>query len=123
MYDPAYTGRPVKTLEPGENVYAYVAGLNDAAPADAPLVADGTDGTGHYTTEAKKRGGLWEGKKAILIRLDNSGSVETLAGPEHARYIRRRTVNAQPEEGNALDVSGLGPDVRLLDPAIDPRQP
>ncbi len=121
VIDPGYTGKPVKTLEPGENVYAYVAGLTDRSPENTPLVADGTDGTGHYTTESKKRGGLWEGKRAIVIHLDNSGTIETLVGPDHARYIPRHDGEFKEDKGNLLDVSGLGPDVRLLDPAFNSR--
>ena len=121
LYDAPYTGKPGKTLEPGENVYAYVAGLTDNDPMDTPLVADGTDGTGHYTTDVKKRGGTWEGKRAIVIHLDNSGSVETLTGPDHARYIQRRDGESHRDLGNLLDVAGIGPNVRLLEPAVDRR--
>ncbi len=126
--DNPYTGKPIRTLEPGENVYSYVAGLTIKADASAPLVVDGTDGTGHYTTDPKKRGGLWGGTKAIVIRLDNSGSLENLRGPARARYIPRdqhavaadSTEPGRPSE-NLLDLSNLGPDVRLLDPAVDHR--
>ena len=121
QYDNPYTGKPVRTLEPGENVYAYVAGLTEKSVPATPLLADGTDGTGHYTTDLKKRGGVWEGKKAVVIRLDNSGSLETLAGPDHARYIPRRDGDPEPGTGNLLDVSTLGLDVRLLDPAVGSR--
>ena len=116
-----YDGKPGKTLEPGENVYAYVAGLTDKSDESTPLVVDGTDGTGHYTTDPKKRGGLWGGNKAIVIHLDNSGVVENLTGPDHARYIPRRADASKSDAGNLLDVSDLGPNVRLLDPAISPR--
>ena len=117
-----YDGKPGKTLEPGENVDGYVAGLTDN-PDDGvtPLVVDGTDGTGHYTTDPKKRGGLWGGNKAIVIHLDNSGAVETLTGPDHARYIPHRDPQTHADQGNLLDVSSLGPDVRLLDPAVGSR--
>ena len=121
MYDPTYTGKPVKTLEPGENVYSYVAGLTDKSDPSAPLVADGTDGTGHYTADAKKRGGVWSGQKAIVMRVDTSGAIETLAGPDNARYVPRHEANSPADKGNLLDVSGLGPDVRLLDPAVGSR--
>ncbi len=118
--DDPYTGKPVKTLEPGENVYAYVAGLNDEDQPLAPLVIDGTDGTGHYTTDPKKRGGVWEGKQAIVVHPDNSAALETLAGPDHARYIPRHDEGVKEDKGNLLDVSGLGPEARLLDPAVPP---
>ncbi len=116
--DPSYTGKPGKTLEPGENVYSYVAGLTDKSDPLAPLVADGTDGTGHYRTDPKQRGGVWKGRQAIVIHVDDSGSLETLTGPDDARYIPR---HGGEDKANLLDVSSLGPDVRLLDPAIDPQ--
>ena len=117
VIDGSYTGKPIKTLEPGENVYAYIAGLTDKSAPTMPLVVDGTDGTGHYTTDAKMRGGLWGGNKAVVISLDNSSSIQTLVGPSHARYVPRPGDN----KSNLLDVSGLGPDVRLLDPAVGSR--
>ncbi len=123
-----YDGKPGKTLEPGENVYAYFAGLTDKPDDTTPLIVDGTDGTGHYTTDAKKRGGVWKGARAIVIRLDNSGSLETLRGPEHARYIPRdghafaaESIESERPSENFLDPSNFGPDVRLLDPAVHPR--
>ena len=117
-YDHEYTGKPVKTLEPGENVYAYMAGLTEKFDPRTPLVVDGTDGTGHYKTDAKQRGGVWSGRSAIVVHVDNSAEVEALAGPDDARYIPRHGENSPADKGNLLDVSGLGPDARLLDPAV-----
>ncbi len=117
VIDPVYTGKPVKTLEPGENVYAYVAGLTDASSPDAPLVLDGTDGTGFYNSTRSTRGGVWEGKKAVVIHLDNSGSIETLVGRENTRYI---PVNLPGRPINGLDLSWLGPGMHLLNPAVAP---
>ena len=119
--DNPYTGKPVKTLEPGENVYAYVAGLTQKADPATPLVVDGTDGTGHYTTDPAKRGGAWAGQKSVVISVDNSGALVPLAGPDNARYIPRHEPNSKEDKGNLLDVSGLGADVRLLDPAVGSR--
>lgn len=118
VIDPSYTGTPVKTLEPGENVYAYVAGLTDASNPSAPIVVDGTDGTPlYYNSTRSVRGGVWEGKKAVVIRLDNSGSIETLTGRENTRYI---PANLPGRPHNLLDVSWLGKDARLLNPAVAP---
>ena len=118
VIDPTYTGKPVKTLEPGENVYAYVTGLTDKSDPDAPLVLDGTDGSLlYYSSDKAKRGGVWGGTKAVVIHLDNHGSVETLAGREDTRYIPGH-VPGHPT--NALDLSWLGPDAHLLNPAVAP---
>ena len=60
IIDAAYTGTRDKTLEPGENVYGYMMGLTDKSDPAAPLVADGTDGSGHYNTFPQVRGGTWD---------------------------------------------------------------
>ena len=121
VIDDAFTGSPIKPLEPGENVYSYVMGLDDSFDPTIPLVVDGTDGTGHYVAALARHGGVWGGAEAIVIRLDNSGRFEKLAGPTNARYIPMGTLsaadNSKPDD-NLLDVSRYGPAVRLLDPAI-----
>ncbi len=117
IIDNPYTGKPVKTLEPGENVYAYVAGLTDKSDPTAPIVVDGTAGSLFYSSDKTKRGGTWEGKETIVIHLDNSGSVETLLGRENTRYIPSK-VSGRPTNG--LDLSWLGPGVHLLNPAVAP---
>ena len=124
VIDTPYTGAPVKTLEPGENVYGYVAGLKASDAGTAPLVVDGTDGTGHYRHDPSVRGGVWSGSRAVVIRLDGSGSVETLTGPDEARYVSNHAapLPGQGAEMNLLDFSHVGAGIRLLDPAIDSRQ-
>ena len=63
VIDDPYTGTPIKTLEPGENVYSYVMGLTDGDNPGFPLVADGADGTGHYVTDQKRAGVCGRGRK------------------------------------------------------------
>ncbi len=115
--DARYTGTPVKTLEPGENVWAYVAGVTEAGSADTPLVMDGTDGSLYYGDNRALRGGVWEGKKAIVAYLDNHAAVEHLEGRANTRYLRA-TVPGRP--ANLLDVSWIGHEARLLNPAVAP---
>ncbi len=118
IIDNPATFPPAKTLEPGENVYAYVAGLTDGSNPDVPLVLDGTDGSPlYYNSTPSLRGGVWEGKKAVVIFLDNHGTVETLAGRENTRYI---PVNLPGRPHNMLDLSWLGGGVHLLNPAVAP---
>ena len=114
VIDNPYTGHPVETLRPGENVYGYVMGLTDNANPNAPLVVDGTDGSGHYNKVEGIRGGTWKEGKAIVIHLDNSGGIENLRGPDNTLYIPRFN---DPSK-NALETSYLGKDVRYLDPAV-----
>lgn len=101
-------------LRPGENHFAYIAGLDTASKSDWPLVVDGTDGSGTYTTERKMKGGLWKGKRGVVIRIDGSGSVEKLGRSKSGgkRFLKRI---GEPTE-NALELSYMGEGVRLLDP-------
>ena len=127
MIDNPYTGAPVETLQPGENVYGYVAGLTESSPmlVSCRWSSDGTDGTGHYRPRPDEaRGGTWNGTKAIVIRLDGSGSVEPLTGPDNARYLSNHAapLPGQAPETNLLDFSHVGAGIRLLDPTVDPRQ-
>lgn len=104
---------PEDRLEPGENHYAYVAGLTDTSRTGWPLVVDGTDGKGTYTSEPGKKGGCWEGRKAIMACVGGSASAIRLRGDEEEKYLPRE---GYPDE-NALDVEYMGEDVKLLDPA------
>ena len=117
VIDSSYTGTPVKTLEAGENVYAYVAGLTEKSDPDAPLVLDGTDGSLYYNSNPTLRGGVWGGKKAVVVYLDDHAAVETLAGRENTRYI---AAHLPGRPANLLDLSWLGSDVHLLNPAVAP---
>lgn len=67
-----------ETLKSGENNFAYVNNLTDTSNPNYPLLADGfaTGTVGTYTTAEAAKGGVWKGKKAIVIRADISGSVE-----------------------------------------------
>ena len=67
-----------KTLATGENVYAYVAGLNDASNPASPIIADGFANATSGTYAKAGTGGVWAGQKAVVIRIDNSGALETL---------------------------------------------
>jgi len=66
------------TLAAGENNFAYVNALTDTSNPNYPIIADGfASGTpGTYTSDETAKGGVWKGKKAIVIRCDISGAVE-----------------------------------------------
>lgn len=116
--DNPYTGKPVQTLRPGENVYGYVEGLNDSADnPGTPIVLDGTDGRGYFNTAEGIRGGTWkEGKRAVVIRMDNSGTIEKLRGRDNTLYLPQ----AAHPENNLLDLRFLPKGTRYLDPAVAP---
>ncbi|HSI12159.1 MAG TPA: prepilin-type N-terminal cleavage/methylation domain-containing protein [Chthoniobacter sp.] len=89
-------------LDAGENSWGYMAGLSDTSNARWPLIADGAP-KGVYNTDENQPGGVWKGKKAILIRVDISGTVETLFSATHT--IKR---DDQPSK-NALETdTGAG---------------
>lgn len=72
-------GTPASTnLDTGENHFAYVNNLTDTSNPNFPLIADGfAAGTpGTYTNDETAKGGVWKGKKAIVVRADLSAAVE-----------------------------------------------
>lgn len=78
-----------KALEAGENHWAYVINLTDTSKAEVPLIADGfTETEGKYTKAEDQKGGVWKGKKAIVIRADVSGSVEKV-DPDELTVTRK----------------------------------
>lgn len=103
---------PEDRLRPGENHFAYVAGLFDTSRSDWPLVADGTNGSGSYSKNLGEKGGCWEGRKGIVVTVGGSASAVRMRGNDE-RYIPRY---GYPDE-NALEVDGyMGEGARLLDP-------
>jgi prepilin-type N-terminal cleavage/methylation domain-containing protein len=72
------TSDATTTLASGENNFAYVNNLTDTSNPNYPLIADGftSAATGVYTSDETAGGGVWKGKKAIVIRADLSGNVE-----------------------------------------------
>ncbi|MDA9922190.1 prepilin-type N-terminal cleavage/methylation domain-containing protein [Verrucomicrobiales bacterium] len=103
-------------LQPGENHFAYVAGLTDTSRSNWPLVVDGTDGSGKYVVEPGEKGGCWEGRKAIIAYVGGSAAAVRLRGDRGGpKFIPRE---GYPEE-NALDLEYMGDSVELLDPDSD----
>lgn len=82
--DAAGTATHSYTLAPGENAYAYMMGCSDTDNPSYPLVFDATTATGTSTFAASGAttgaGSTWSGTKAIVIHLDNSGSIDNLTG-------------------------------------------
>lgn len=59
-----------EVLEPGENHWAYIAGLTTTSRSDWPLLVDGSNGEGGYGSLQTEKCGLWEGSKAIVVRVE-----------------------------------------------------
>ena len=92
----AAEGLPVNT-----NEWAYVCGLSDTSNSRWPLLGDGfkpgseTSDPAYVIDEAAP-GGIWKGKKAVVIRVDGSGTVETLK--TGAMTVKR----TDSDDGNAF---------------------
>lgn len=105
---------PTEILRTGENAFAYIEGLNQSSNSSWPLVVDGTDGSGHYTTVESDYGGTWKGTKALVARIDGGAAQVALLGPSTKRYIPRYNDSTK----DALMVSDyMGSDAKLLEPA------
>lgn len=89
----------------GENHFAYVSNLTDTSNPNFPVVADGFSATvGTYTNNQTAKGGVWEGRKAIVIRVDQSGKVESC----NATYnVLGRTGAATPADIFATSATWL----------------
>lgn len=61
-----------------ENNFAFVTNLSETSNPNFPLIADGFNAVvgGIYSPDETAEGGVWKGKKAIVIRCDISGTVE-----------------------------------------------
>jgi prepilin-type N-terminal cleavage/methylation domain-containing protein len=74
------TALPADRCEASTNNFAYEMGMTETSHPGFPLIADApfSGGAGAvYKTDQTQKGGIWKGKKAIVIRCDQSGIVET----------------------------------------------
>ena len=106
--DTTPTYPPSETLKAGENVYGYVMGLTDASNPACPIVFDGPsaiDGT--YSTVQNAKGGVWTATKAVIIYLDNHGSVETVD------TTKKQVLFNDPVKGTKVSVLDTSADSNL----------
>ncbi len=73
-------GNYTDSLKAGENSYAYITNLTETSNAAFPLVADGfTDPIGTpptYSRDKTQKGGVWAGKKAVVVFCDTSAQIK-----------------------------------------------
>ena len=93
----------INKLGPAECEWAYVAGLTDTSYSKWPLLADGFFSGTSYSTVETEYGGVWQAKKAIVIRCDLSGAVETLKKSD--KTVKR---NAEEADTTAKDAFSDG---------------
>jgi prepilin-type N-terminal cleavage/methylation domain-containing protein len=103
-------------LTPGENHWAYIEGLTETSSSLWPLVVDGANANGNYTTDQTALGGVWKGTKAIVVNTDTSAHLVPLLGPNTARYIPRFD-DSTKDELQITEYMGSG--VQLLEPATN----
>ena len=103
-------------LPESTNEWAYVSGLSDTSNSRWPLLADGFDpksvpGDPKYIVDEGAAGGIWKGKKAVVIRVDGSGTVETLqAGQKTVKRTESDNENAfKPATGDQSNTNGKLP--------------
>jgi hypothetical protein len=65
-------------LVSGENHWGYFSGLSSESPENWPMVVDGFKSEGVYSAKKTEHGGLWEGRSAIVVRLNGSAAKESL---------------------------------------------
>jgi prepilin-type N-terminal cleavage/methylation domain-containing protein len=74
------TSTPAKRCEASSNNFAYEWGLTEVSNPSFPLIADAPNTGGAdavWATDQATKGGVWKGRKAIVVRCDQSGTVET----------------------------------------------
>ena len=77
-------------LEKGENNFAYVSGLTNESKGNLPIVANGfSDHIGAYNADPKRRGGVFDGEIAVVVRVDGSGRMEKLDRRDLRVYEKR----------------------------------
>jgi prepilin-type N-terminal cleavage/methylation domain-containing protein len=88
ILDPSTATSRTDTLATGECGYEYITALNDTSNPQFPLVMDAGIATGEanveYTNVQSANGGIWKGKKAIVIFVDGSGTVMTVNNQANA---------------------------------------
>ena len=92
-----------EALEAGENTWAY-NNLGDAeASANLPLIADGfTSSVGTYAREKAELGGLWQGRSAIVVYCDSSGTVAKLN--DNYKLVNKKAGNKDVFERSGVEM-------------------
>ena len=77
---------PVR-VEAASNNFAYMFGLSDTDNPNYPLVFDAPmPAATTYSTSPAAQGGVWKGKKAIVVHTDASGTVENCTSATATTY-------------------------------------
>lgn len=103
------------TLATGENHFAYVNNLTDTSNPNFPLIADGfvAGSPGVYTKDETAKGGVWKGKRAIVVRADLSANIEKC---NSSFKVMGKTGSAAEADIFATSSSWLSPAQTALNP-------
>jgi hypothetical protein len=120
--DAAGSAERAETLRQGECAYLYVSGLSNTSNPDFPLLADAGTATDVtvYTNVQRDKGGIWRGKRAIIVFVDGSGrimAVDDRADPA-AAFVRRagHAYNIFDTNASTSDDPWLTPENFVLPP-------
>ena len=109
-YTKKYQSAAVTATEPlpvNTNEWAYVTGLSDTSNSRWPLLADGflagSTSDPKYSVDEGVPGGVWKGKKAVVIRVDGSGTVEGLVALKVKRTESDNENAFKAQDGTAAD--------------------
>jgi prepilin-type N-terminal cleavage/methylation domain-containing protein len=98
-------------LEAATNNFGYMFGLSDTDNPSYPLVFDApSTAVGVYVVGPASKGGVWKGKKAIVVHTDASGTVEA---------IDPTTLTILGKTGAATPANILVPAVPWMDPTVN----
>ncbi len=105
--------RFAQALSAGENHWACTAGLNTKLDATIPLIMDGfTETVGQWCDDPKRKGGVWEGRYAVVVRMGGNAQVISLP-PEMSLNMPEYSDGSGPTLREQVD---RVPGARLLNP-------
>jgi prepilin-type N-terminal cleavage/methylation domain-containing protein len=112
------TATRADSLRAGENGFAYITGLTDTSNPTFPIIADGfANGTpGTYTKDKSKMGGVWSGKKAIVVFCDASGQIMPVNSTSGKIPRSAGGAGASLFDNNSIDGTWLSASNRILNP-------
>jgi len=107
-----------QTLKAGENHFAYVSSLTDTSNPTFPLLADGfmRASPGTYTKDKSKTGGVWSGKKAVVVFCDSSGQLMNVNSATGKIPRAAGGTGASLFDNTSADGSWLSSANRILNP-------
>lgn len=105
----------VQALQPGENAFAYVGGLDNTSDGRLPLIANGfaNGSPGIWSRNKNERGGVFEGKKAVVLRVNGSAQAHDLMG---GNLFVSELNNGQPVNIFSAQFFGTDENPNILNP-------